>query len=264
MGNVTNSENWSARARLVYIERIAYWRGFLRRADISKHFGVSVPQASADIAEYLRINPGSLDYDRSAKRYVATKDYAPKLWKPEVDDGFAFAQGSEASTEDKVTRIDLPNRHVSLPVLRAVVRAVSENESLRIYYYSVNSGTAGWRWITPRAFANDGYRWHARAWCFEDNAYKDFVLGRIEKIGEARPAELLPTDKDWDTWVTVRFKANAALSPIQQQAVQRDFAMRKGVGSLRVRKALMLYTLVYLGLAEPESAKHRRLELVSG
>lgn len=264
MGNVTNSENWSARARLIYIERIAYWRGSLRRADISKHFGVSVPQASADIAEYLRLNPESLDYDRSAKRYVASKDFAPKLWKPEVDDGFAFAQGGEASNEDRVARIDLPNRHVSLPVLRAVVRAVSEGESLRIYYYSVNSGTAGWRWITPHAFANDGYRWHVRAWCFEDKAYKDFVLGRIEKSGEAQVAEPLPADKDWDTWVTVKFKAHPALSPIQQQAVQRDFAMRNGVGTLRVRKALMLYTLVYLGLAEPDGTKHRRLELVTG
>lgn len=263
MGNITNSGKWSARARLIYIERIAYWRGFLRRADISKHFGVSVPQASADIAEYLRLNPGSLDYDRRAKRYVAANDFVPKIWKPEADDGLAFAQGFYPATEDRVARIDLPNRHVSLVVLRAVVRAVTEKEALEIYYYSVNSGTAGWRWITPRAFANDGYRWHVRAWCFDDNAYKDFVLGRIERIGGTRTAEPQPLDEDWDTWVTVKFKAHPELSPIQQQAVQRDFAMRNGVGALRVRKALMLYTLVYLGLAEHEGAKHRRLELVT-
>ena len=263
MGNVTNLDNWSARERLIYIERLAYWRGSLRRADICGRFGVSVPQASADIAGYLRLNPGSLTYDLRGKRYVVAAKFQPRLWAPEAADAMAFVQGERDQAHERIARIDLPYRHIALPALRAVVRSMLENMSVEIYYYSVNSGTAGWRWIAPRAFAHDGYRWHARAWCFEDASYKDFVLGRISKARSTRIDEIpLPKDHDWATWVRVRFRAHPALSSIQRAAIERDFAIEDGVASFRVRKAMLLYTLVHLGLETSENQPVRRLELV--
>jgi hypothetical protein len=45
---------------------------------------------------------------------------------------------------------------------------------------------------------------------------------------------------------------------MQCKAIEHDYAMKDGVATLRVRKAMLHYTLVYLNLAD--MAKH--LELV--
>lgn len=45
--------------------------GKVNRADICGAFGVSVPQASADIQRWIAANPGVLTYDKSAKCYIA-------------------------------------------------------------------------------------------------------------------------------------------------------------------------------------------------
>ncbi|HRE04633.1 MAG TPA: WYL domain-containing protein [Opitutaceae bacterium] len=164
---------------------------------------------------------------------------------------------------DRVARIDLPDRRIADHIIRDLVRAVWADSSVAIYYYSIHSGTEGWRTIRPHAFAHDGYRWHTRAWCHEDNAYKDFVLGRIAKI---RPApdggKAPPPDKEWRTRVTIRFQAHRDLTTVQRAALERDFGMERGVGTLRVRKALLFYTLVYLGLADAGTGPLRRLQLL--
>lgn len=45
--------------------------GKINRSDICRAFSVSVPQASADIKRWTAANPGALQYDKSAKCYVA-------------------------------------------------------------------------------------------------------------------------------------------------------------------------------------------------
>lgn len=264
MGNKTNTENWSARERLIYIERLAYWRGWVRRTDVCEKFGISTPQASADLAEYLRRNPRSLRYNLSRKRYEATTAMRPAFDHGTLDEAIQlFSGGTDSIGIDRVARIDLPERRITDQVTRDLVRAVLAATPIRIYYFSINSGTEGWRIIRPHAFAHDGYRWHTRAWCQEDCAYKDFVLGRIEKV---RPAELAefcpPPDEEWQTKVTVQFQAHRDLTPTQQAALEKDFAMVRGVGTLRVRKALLFYTLAYLGLSEPGPIPLRRLQLL--
>ncbi len=139
------------------------------------------------------------------------------------------------------------------------MRGILSGGSVRIHYYSIHSATARWRWITPHALAHDGYRWHVRAWDVEDQEYKDFVLGRISQteppVDKGQPPR---SDKDWTTWATIRFRPNGQLSPMQCKAIEHDYAMKDGVATLRVRKAMLHYTLVYLNLAD--MAKH--LELV--
>ena len=264
MGNKTNTENWSARERLMHVERLAYWRGWVRRADLCEKFGISTPQASVDISEYLRRNPRALRYDLSRKRYEAMPAMRRAFGKGTLEEAtLLFAAMEPGSLVDRVARIDLPYRHVPPDVLRAIVRAVLATNMVEIYYYSVNSGTEGWRWIVPQAFAHDGYRWHVRAWCQEDTSFKDFVLGRISKVRSPHTHEgPLPKDRDWTTWVTVRFRAHPQLSSIQRAAIERDFAIEDGVASFRVRTAMLLYTLVHLGLEPSKNQPVRRLELV--
>src|SRR5882757_9869135 len=108
MGNVTNLENYSAKERLHYLERVAYWRGWVRRSDVAERFGVSVPQASADFAAYLKINPDGLAYNSSAKRYEGADEMRCILGTPDLADGLAVLNGIADSVSQ--AHIDLPNR----------------------------------------------------------------------------------------------------------------------------------------------------------
>jgi len=265
MGNKTNTDNWGARERLLYLERLAYWRGWVRRGDLSEKFGISIPQASADIAEYLKRNVPALRYDLSQKRYVANPGMTPVFERGGLDEAVQLlvSGGAEVAHVDRVARIDLPHRHASPEVVRDLVRAVFAVALIDLYYYSVNSGTEGWRTVSPHAFAHDGYRWHVRAWCHEDSVYKDFVLGRIAQVRASdRNSDSRPPDAEWLEFVNVRFRAHRGLSAVQREALERDFAMKEGVAVVRVRKAMLLYTLVYLGLDNSGTVPVRRLELV--
>jgi len=49
--------------------------GTLRRGDIMAVFGVSMPQASADISRFLCLYPSAIEYDRRAKYYRSADGY---------------------------------------------------------------------------------------------------------------------------------------------------------------------------------------------
>jgi predicted DNA-binding transcriptional regulator YafY len=267
MGNKTNTENWNARERLMHIERLAYWRGWVRRTDLCARFEISIPQASADLAAYLQLNPRALHYDRSSKRYNATNDMPCKLKPPVFEEAVSFVSNAALvpPAEERVARIDLPSRHIPVKAARDLIRAIFGKGSLEIYYFSIHSATQRWRRISPHALAHDGYRWHTRAWCHEDEEYKDFVLGRISKSRSLLDSGLpKKRDEEWTTWVNLRFKAHHKLDVVQRRAIEHDYAMKGGRAVLRVRKAMLDYTLAYLRLL-PESpiGEQRHLELIA-
>lgn len=55
--------------RQLWIDAALSEDGELSRSDICAALCVSVPQASYDLREYMRANPGRIAYDRSAKVY---------------------------------------------------------------------------------------------------------------------------------------------------------------------------------------------------
>ena len=249
MGNKTNGSRWSAQERLAHVERVAYWRGWVRRADVCDRFSVSLPQASADIAEYMRENPRALRYDGSGKRYEATEHFKCKLTQPSLTEASAALADSNGLGAVDFARVEMPARFVKESVARDVVRAIANRAVLEIYYFSVNSGTEGWRRIAPLALGHDGFRWHARAWCLDDRAFKDFVLGRMGSVRSFTATVSPPVDKDWNTWTTIRIRPHRRLNDAQRVAMEMDFGMVRGWASLKVRKAMKLYAEVYLGLA---------------
>lgn len=65
--------NWFARHRQQWITETVHVFGFINREHIERKFGVSTPQASMDLREYMRMNPGMIVYDKTAKRYVRSQ-----------------------------------------------------------------------------------------------------------------------------------------------------------------------------------------------
>lgn len=63
--------NWFSRQRQEWIAETLRVFGFINRGHLTRKFGISVPQASADLREFLRANPRAAAYDKSRKCYVA-------------------------------------------------------------------------------------------------------------------------------------------------------------------------------------------------
>jgi len=253
MGNRTRPEFFKTKERLRYIEQAAFWRGYVNRQDIAAAFGLSMAQASADLQAYQEANPNALAYSLSAKCYTWAPKAKPVLHKPDFDDAIALfgTLGTGASDEAGTGGIPFakflaPSRAASLSVQQAVFQAAQAGEVLRILYCSVESSTAKERRIAPRAFGSNGLRWHVRAWCFEHSDYRDFVLGRIEKVFPPEMLqEELPADADWEKEVTLLIKINPKLKEATRRGLEMDFAMTNGELRHPVRKALKIYAENY-------------------
>jgi hypothetical protein len=67
--------SWEADRRLDYIDFRMLTIGCINRADIMRTFGVSMPQASADLTQFRRLYPAALLYDPDAKHYHPRDSY---------------------------------------------------------------------------------------------------------------------------------------------------------------------------------------------
>ena len=73
------SGRWGQDRRLQLIEYRLRWAGRLNRSDLTAFFGISVPQASLDLAEYGRRAPGNLAYDKKTRSYILGDIFEPDL-----------------------------------------------------------------------------------------------------------------------------------------------------------------------------------------
>jgi hypothetical protein len=64
--------NWFTEQRQKWIAETIGIFGFINREHIQRKFGVSTPQASYDLKEFQRRNPGAVTYDIHRKRYVVS------------------------------------------------------------------------------------------------------------------------------------------------------------------------------------------------
>ncbi len=258
MGNASNRDQWAARERLRLIERTAWWRGAINRGDLREVFGISAAQASADLQAYLELNPGALAYNLTSKRYEASPDMSCLLHRPCLEEavqvflgeGVPLPPGPSAPPEGRVDWFVPPSRRASEAVERRVFLAVEGRRRLRLRYWSVSSGRASQREIAPHALGHDGYRWHVRAWCFEHEDYRDFVLSRIEQAdwpGAVHEAAI--PDRDWEQYEELVLRPHSCLDEVQQRAIARDYGMREGRLCLKVRRAMKEYLLAHLRVA---------------
>lgn len=245
---------WGVEKRLEFIEFRLFWEGGINRADIVSQFGVSVPQASKDLSLYASMAGGNLCYDRSAKRYRASGAFKPALTEPDASVylGQLSASGAAADTlpeswlanRPPFDAMPLPHRQIDVGVLRDVLSAIREGQSVEIRYQSMNAArpVPEWRRVTPHAFGNDGLRWHARSFCHLDGKFKDFILSRC--LGSARfgqPGAAGEDDRFWHERFAVALAPNPALANSQREVVERDYRMHDGTVNLPVRKALLYY-----------------------
>ncbi len=79
-----------------------------------------------------------------------------------------------------VAVLETPSRVIPVKVLRALLNAIYNKRSVSICYLSMNRPNPTWREIVPHAFANDGFRWHVRAFCTKRDRFIDLFLEGLQ------------------------------------------------------------------------------------
>ncbi len=245
---------WGVEQRLEFIEFRLFWEGGVNRSDITRFFGVSVPQASKDLTQYQELAPDNVRYDRSEKRYFAARGFAPVFLKPDAESYLAqldkVATALEAGAHGWLTdppsvdTMPVPHRRVDVETLRAVLAAIRDKASLEIFYQSMNMQRPDpvWRRISPHAFGSDGFRWHVRAYCHIEDKFKDFLLSRIMDARDAAESHVgANADTLWSTYFNVVLAPNPKLGENQRRVIAQDYAMSDGEISIPVRQALLYY-----------------------
>jgi hypothetical protein len=250
---------WSVERRLAFIEERLYWLGHVNRTDLVRRFGVSMSQASSDIARYLALAPGDVFYDKRAKRYAAGEAFAPVLAPPDarrylgelrlVEHGIMRPEDTTLGMLPPFDATPVPERAIDPQVLRTVLKAIREVSALDILYQSMSRPHPLHRIIEPHALAYDGFRWHARAFDRETKEFRDFVLGRMAKPKTLDSALAAPQqDRDWQDFITLVIAPHPKLTPAQARAIAIDYGIRRRALKIKVRRALLFYALKRLGL----------------
>ena len=258
--------NWGVERRYEFIEFRLFWQGRINRGDLMDAFGVSTQQASLDLNAYIDQANRNLVYDKSLRTYLRGKHFKPKYLKPDaeeyfaqlraVDQGLVSAKQSWISVFPGFEATPTPARGVSPETLRDVLAAIREPAALQVTYQSMSRAEPSARWIEPHALAFDGFRWHARAFCQNDQIFKDCLLSRIVEVGGQGPVTSDPgADDAWQTEAVLEIGPHPDLSDNQRRAIEMDYGMEGGHAQIAVRRALLFYALKRLGLDTDPAAR---------
>ena len=251
---------WGPEKRLEFIDFRLQWDGRLNRGDLMTHFGISVPQASADIRRYGELAPGNLIYDRSERVYVATSDFSAVFISSSADyflnellgrsTGTLTPESSFLGWIPPIALASAPVRAVSASILVTVLRAIRQGNSINVLYQSMSRPEPVWRELTPHGVGHDGFRWHVRAFCQSRKAFRDFVVARVLEVKSGKNSDVkVDDDLAWSKTVNLLLVPSPGLSESKRRVVELDYGMVQGEVALECRQAMLYYVLQRLGLS---------------
>lgn len=264
---------WSQDRRIEFIDFRLRWEGRLNRSDLTAHFAISVPQASLDIARYLEMAPANMAYDKSARVYVAGASFTPKFASSSasqylnellsVQTGLLGPEASFLGWKPTMDVVPTPGRQMNSDTLAGLVSAIKGLRPVSVLYQSMTQATPQPRTISPHALANDGFRWHVRAFCHLRQQFRDFVIARILNIETSADAYVEPgTDEHWAKTVELEIAPNPELAESHKRVIELDYGMTNGSLILQCRQALLFYALKHLGLDVETGGSPREHQIV--
>ena len=237
------------RERLAHVDFRLFFLGVVSRSDISGRFDVAPAVATRDLARYRALSPGNIRFDGSTKTYRATDDFRPLFEHPldraltALSRGFGDGQGGAASGLVPC-EYPVPVNRPAIDVLAAVTRAVIGRRVLSVCYVSSSSGVTE-REIVPLALADNGLRWHVRAFDRRTSSFRDFVLTRVRSVrvlpDAQLPEESIAHDVQWSREVEMELVPHPDFPRPELAAL--DYPMTDGVLRLRAKAALAGYVL---------------------
>jgi hypothetical protein len=264
---------WGQDRRLAFVDFRLRWDGRINRSDLTDFFGISVPQASLDIARYTELAPQNLAYDRSSRVYQITESFHPLYTENQPqrylnellasETGVLEAGASFIGWRPPVDSVPQPGRVVEADTLAALLKAIREGSGLKVVYQSMSRPEPSARTISPHALAYDGFRWHVRAFCYSRKEFRDFVLGRIlDVLGTETTCKPATEDVQWNTILTLIIAPHPMLSKEKRRVIELDYGMQDGAVELKCRQALLFYTLRRLGLSDHDAQPPETQQIV--
>lgn len=237
------------RERLSFLELRAFFTGELRRSDIEARFGIKPAASSRDLALYKELAPENLIYDLARRCYKPEAKFAP-IFELKSDRVLAwllqgFGDGLDLGLKRTVPcegagQLMFPD----LNILGEITRSICSKKALVIDYLSLSSGLKK-REIVPVALADNGLRWHVRAFDRMRGRFGDFVLTRITsaqiKEGVVGEDQSLIADDQWARMVEIELVPHPGVA--HPAAVEADYGMSNGVLRIKTRAALVGYFL---------------------
>ncbi len=237
------------RERLAYIEFRLFFLGDVRRQDLMDRFGIASAATTRDFAQYRELCPDNLNLDGSSKTYVLGSGFRPVFVHNAERVLMMLSRGfgdGLSQMEDTLLPCELPlalNRP-AVEILAPVTRAIYQQKAVRMRYLSHTSGVSE-REIVPFALANDGLRWHVRAFDRKSQEFRDFVFTRMESTellnGNPAKHELPAQDIQWNRIVELDIVPHPDRE--HPEITERDYGMVDGVLHLKLRAAMAGYVL---------------------
>lgn len=235
--------------RLAHIEFRAYFLGKVGRKDLCARFGIGEAAATRDFTKYNDLAPGNLIYDPRRKEYVPSDNFKLLFRYSESRVLSTLAEGfGDGLKEGQVVNIacETPTQlnRPKLAILSVISRAIANNRALKINYRSLSSGETT-REVIPFALVDNGLRWHIRAFDRRRSRFTDFVLTRITKPkilkSEIDKSEQKDSDDQWNKTVSLELIPHPSLN--YKETIEKDYDMKAGVLSVRLRAAVAGYVL---------------------
>lgn len=257
------------------LELILQWEGKLNSQHLKDLLGISRQTASKIIGSYKEQHPNSLTYNNSTKGYEPTEHFAPQYSQCLLDDYLALNQTTDNADTSMLQAgshtLRFGNVHAQPQpeIMRKIFSAIKNKQRIDIEYASVSSPKLPERIISPHNLIFDGLRWHTRAWCERNNAYRDFVLTRIINAEEHEGAATKTgeDDTEWNTWLSFDIQPDPRLDQARLQIIARDYGMdisaKQIKRTLTVRAATLLYWLNHLRLEHLHSEPQAQQIIVS-
>ena len=230
--------------------------------DLTEYFGISVPQASLDIAKYTELAPNNLTYDRSSKTYTAAPSFRPLYQRSSAQRYLAELLATKMGWLSQLPALSdprrrqiglLPWRTIDEQTVELVVRAIRQQEAIRVSYQSMTSLNESIRLLSPHALGYDGFRWHARVLPqapafqrFRPRSNPSHRWYRAEPSG-LQSGYALAYCADTDP------APHPDLPAAKKRVLELDYGMEDGQVKLPCRQAFLYYTLRRLGLHTKEA-----------
>lgn len=238
------------RDRLAFIDLRVRFLGEVRRTDLLSRFGIQAAAATRDLAAYKDLMPGNMDYDSKGKVYVRAELFRPlfEFTASRVLTWLSLGYGDNEPLRQRSlipveirTELSKPD----LETLSVISRAVHRRSAVEVTYRAVTSGMTS-REVVPFAFADNGNRWHVRAFDRRSSEFRDFVLARITAArfveGPTADEERPEHDIQWNRIVELELVPHPA-NMRNPDTIEAEYGMVDGRVVMRVRAALVGYML---------------------
>ncbi len=236
--------------RFNFIEQVAWWEGKINSSHIIEQFNLSRQSASKVLQQYKHQKPHNLHYDDSIKGYIPSDHFNAEQDLNNFSEYLAITSQSHTTVSHFFHEVDAPLRNINPLQVRPILRAIREKLAIDIGYISLSSPDYLERIISPHSLIFDGLRWHVRAYCHKNEAFRDFTLSRFNATAEFEGTALktIIDDLRWNTFVEIVIQPDPRLSAKQQQIIAHDFQMENQQKRITIRSALVNYLLLRLRL----------------